>query len=65
MGKQKDAGLWDYRPLTFLYPPLKDIRSQDLNYEILIELINKTDYLLRQLIQALEKKMYADRKASK
>lgn len=39
-----------------IYRSLKDIKGTDLTYEIFIELINKTDYLLRRLVQSLERK---------
>lgn len=58
---------WLRNPLNsskFLYFPLKDskgmikdIKGQGLTYEIFIELINKTDWLLRQLVQSLERKL--------
>jgi len=51
-----------YHPLTVLYPPLKNVRAQDLSYEIFFELINKTDYLLRNLVVSLENKLQKDRK---
>ena len=35
---------------------LEEIRGQDLTYEIFIELINKTDWLLRRLVLSLENK---------
>ncbi|MBI2613480.1 MAG: four helix bundle protein [Candidatus Levybacteria bacterium] len=55
--------LFLYRPLTLLYSPLSKIKARDLTYEIFIELINKTDYLLRVLVQSLEKKLQEDKKA--
>ena len=39
------------------YRKLEDIRGEDLSYEIMIELINKTDWLLRQLVVSLERKL--------
>ncbi|OGY09315.1 MAG: hypothetical protein A3D24_01245 [Candidatus Blackburnbacteria bacterium RIFCSPHIGHO2_02_FULL_39_13] len=51
-----------FRSLESIYPPLAKIRAQDLTYEILMELINKTDYLLRVLVESLEKKMDKDKK---
>lgn len=51
-----------YKPLTILYPPLKNIQVEDLTYEIFIELINKTDYLLRTLVTSLENKLDRDQK---
>ena len=65
----KSWNLWARNPLNsskLLYFPLKsskgnyrnlkEIKGKDLTYEIFIELINKTDYLLRRLVQSLEKK---------
>jgi len=60
--KEEGKKSWDYRPLTVLYPPLRDVSAKDLTYEMFIELINKTDYLLRKLVESLEKKMYNERK---
>lgn len=51
-----------YRPLKVLYPPLKNVHAEDLTVEIFIELINKTDYLFRKLVESLEKKMINDHK---
>jgi len=56
---QKD---FSYHPLTVLYPPLNSIRAEDLTYEIFLELINKTDFLLRQLVVSLERKLATDQK---
>lgn len=62
-GNIKDSDtIFLYRPLTILYPPLSKVRAGDLTYEIFTELINKTDYLLRVLVQSLEKKMQEDKK---
>lgn len=52
---------FQYTPLPVLYPPLKKVRAKDLTYEIFIELINKTDYLLRTLVESLEKKLQDNR----
>lgn len=43
-------------PTTKDYLPLKDIKANDLTFEMFIELINKTDYLLRRLISSLQQK---------
>ena len=43
------------------YLPLKTIKPHTLTYEIFKELINKTDWLLRKLVESLEKKL-ADEK---
>lgn len=51
-----------YTPLTVLYPPLKTITAADLTFEMFIELINKTDYLLRKLVESLELKLANDQK---
>lgn len=54
-----------YRPITVLYPPLSKVRSSDLTFEIFNELINKTDYLLRKLVESLEKKLSQNQMAYK
>ncbi len=59
VGEMKD---FTYRPLTILYPPLNNVRAEDLTYEIFLELINKTDWLLRGLVVSLEMKLGEDRK---
>lgn len=43
--------------------PLATLNPHTLTYEMFIELINKTDYLLRALVQSLEKKLSASQKA--
>ena len=43
----------------FLYPPVDNLQASDLTYEIFIELINKTDWHLRKLVESLEKKQSA------
>ena len=42
--------------LDVLYSPLKSLNGSELTYEMFLELINKTDYLLRQLVRSLEQK---------
>jgi len=54
--------IFRYRPLTEIYPPLSKVKADDLSYEIFIELINKTDFLLRKLVESLEKKLSQDGK---
>lgn len=44
-------------PLNLLYHPLKSLKGSDLTLEIFLELINKTDYLFRNLVKSLEKKL--------
>jgi four helix bundle protein len=44
------------------YRTLKDIRGDCFTYEMFIELINKTDYLLQKLVESLEKKLDGERK---
>ncbi|KKP67343.1 MAG: S23 ribosomal protein [Candidatus Roizmanbacteria bacterium GW2011_GWA2_35_19] len=48
---------FNYHPITLLYPPLNNVTAHDLTYEIFIELINKTDWLLRKLVESLENKL--------
>lgn len=43
------------------FQPLNTLNPKSLTYEIFIELINKTDYLLRVLVQSLEKKLREDK----
>lgn len=59
---ESDKKLFIYHPLPILYTPLQKIKPTDLTIEIFMELINKTDYLLRVLVQSLEKKMYNEQK---
>jgi len=40
--------------LNILYSPLKSLKGADLTLQMMMELINKTDYLLRQLVKSLE-----------
>ncbi len=64
-GEVEASGLsakFAYHPLTILYPPLKSVAAKDLSYEIFLELVNKTDYLLRLLVKSLETKMNRDGK---
>jgi four helix bundle protein len=42
--------------------PLKTLDPKTLTYELFIELINKTDYLLQKLVESLEKKLDGERK---
>lgn len=51
-----------YRPLTILCSPLCNITAKNLTYEIFLELINKTDWLLRKLVESLEKKLADEQK---
>ncbi|MEW6610180.1 MAG: four helix bundle protein [Patescibacteria group bacterium] len=51
-----------YRPLTVLYSPLAKIQPEDLTCEIFLELINKTDWLMRKLVESLEKKLDDEQK---
>ncbi len=44
------------------YRTLEEIKGKDLTYEMFTELINKTDYLLRKLVESLEKKMSAEKR---
>lgn len=49
-------------PFKFLYSPVDNLKVTDLTYEVFIELINKTDWNIRKLIEALEKKLNSDKK---
>lgn len=57
--------VFQYRPITVIYFPLSKVLATDLTYEIFIELINKTDYLLRVLVESLEKKLAQNQMAYK
>lgn len=43
------------------YQPLTTLKSSTLTYEIFLELINKTDWLLRKLVESLERKLQEDK----
>lgn len=45
------------------YQPLKTLNPQTLTYEEFTELVNKTDWLLRKLVESLEKKLNQDQKS--
>ena len=42
--------------------PLSTLKPESLTYEIFIELINKTDFLMRKLVESLEKKLSQEQK---
>lgn len=44
------------------HKPLATLNAGTLTYEIFMELINKTDWLLRKLVESLEKKLDQERK---
>lgn len=47
----------------FLYSPVDDLKVENLTYEIFIELVNKTDWNIRKLVESLEKKLNSDNKS--
>lgn len=47
----------------FLYDPVDNLKTEDLTYEVFIELVNKTDWNIRKLAESLEKKMAGDQKS--
>lgn len=49
----------------FDYLPVDNLKTNDLTYEIFIELINKTDWHLRRLVESLENKLAQETKAYK
>lgn len=51
------------KPFRFDYPPIDDLQAKDLTYEIFIELVNKTDWHLRRLVESLEKKLSQEQKS--
>ncbi|KKU87662.1 MAG: hypothetical protein UY16_C0021G0012 [Candidatus Gottesmanbacteria bacterium GW2011_GWA2_47_9] len=50
------------KSFTFLYSPVDNLRASQLTYEVFIELINKTDWHLRRLVESLEDKLNRDQK---
>lgn len=56
------AGQVPLNSFKFLYNPVDSLKVQDLSYEIFIELINKTDWNIRKLVESLEKKLNTDKK---
>lgn len=48
---------------NFGYAPVDNFDPSQLTYEMLIELINKTDWNLRQLVASLESKLDSDQKS--
>ncbi|OGY17373.1 MAG: hypothetical protein A2785_03940 [Candidatus Chisholmbacteria bacterium RIFCSPHIGHO2_01_FULL_49_18] len=44
------------------YQPLKTLNPKTLTYEMFMELTNKTDWLLRRLVESLELKLAGERK---
>lgn len=42
--------------------PLEALRGEFLTYEIFIELVNKTDFLLRKLVGSLEQKLIEEKR---
>ena len=61
-GKDADNRQIPVKSFKFLYPPVDDLKEEDLTYEIFIELINKTDWNTRKLVESLEKKLNQDQK---
>lgn len=49
-------------PFKFLYNPVDNLKVGDLTYEIFVELINKTDWNIRKLVESLEKKLADEQK---
>jgi len=59
---EEGAHPFAYKDITELYPPLKKIRAESLNYEIFTELVNKTNSLFRSLVVSLESKLAREQK---
>jgi four helix bundle protein len=51
------------QPFKFLYNPVDSLNVANLTCEMFIELINKTDWNIRKLVESLEKKLNQDQKA--
>ena len=63
--KGAGKGMAKGEPTEISHPycqPLERLKGTDLTYEIFMELVNKTDWLLRLLVQSLEKKLTKDQK---
>ena len=63
--KGKAKGLVKGEPTNVGHPycqALEKLKGSDVTYEMLRELINKTDWLLRSLVTSLEKKLNSDQK---
>lgn len=50
------------KSFKFLYPPVDNLVVTNLTYEIFIEIVNKTDWHLRRLVESLENKLVRDKK---
>ena len=61
-GKEKTQGQIPKNSFQFLYKPVDNLKAEDLTYEIFIELINKTDWHLRRLVESLEEKLAREQK---
>lgn len=51
------------RRFRFGYTPVDEMKAGSLTYEIFIELVNKTDWHLRRLVESLEEKLGQERKS--
>lgn len=60
--KLKDIKGRGGRRYEFVYPPVDNLKVGDLTDEIFIELVNKTDWHLRRLVESLEKKLEGETK---
>lgn len=45
-----------------IYRKLEDVKGNEISYEMLVELVNKTDYLMRKFVVSLESKLASDQK---
>ena len=61
-GKEMPSGQTPLKSYKFLYNPVDNLKAGNLTYEIFIELINKTDWNIRKLVESLEKKLNRDQK---
>lgn len=61
-GVYGDLGETKGRKFEFGYPPVDDLDPAEITYEMLIELVNKTDWNLRQLAGSLEAKLNREHK---
>ncbi|MEX0587340.1 MAG: four helix bundle protein [Patescibacteria group bacterium] len=54
-----------YDPLGDLKEVIRDVKREDLTWEIFLELLNKTDYLMKRAVEGLQAKMEKNEDAKK
>lgn len=61
-GNYRSLGEFRGKPFEFGYLAVDNLKAQNLTYEIFIELVNKTDWHLRRLVESLETKLNKEQK---